>query len=85
MRNDSLQLVARWLAAQTGLFLCCFWGDVFVRHLLCSCSATFAPRFRLAFLGYVSSSSDISMGCVPRDFLTPSNSSVLSEAKLSAN
>ena len=29
MMDGVLQLVARWLAAQTGLFLCCFWeGDV---------------------------------------------------------
>ena len=28
MRNGLLQLVARWLAVQTGLFLCCFWGNV---------------------------------------------------------
>ena len=77
-----LQLLARWLAAQTGLFLCWFWGGR-LRCLHCSCSASFAPRFRLAFLGCVSSSSVISMGCVPRYFLASSNSSVVSEAKLS--
>ena len=26
MMDGFLQLVACWLAAQTGLFLCCFWG-----------------------------------------------------------
>ena len=38
--------------------------------------------FCLASLVYVCSSSAISMGCVPRDFLASSNSSVVSEAKL---
>ena len=26
MMDGFLQLVACWLASQTGLFLCCFWG-----------------------------------------------------------
>lgn len=47
MMDGFLQLVACWLAAQTGLFLCCFWGGGGggrLPCLHCSCSATFAPR-----------------------------------------
>ena len=44
MRNGFLQLVARWLAAQTGLFLGCFWGDV------CNvCFALVLQHFRHVF------------------------------------
>ena len=89
MMDGFLQLVACWLAAQTGLFLCCFWGGggtftMFALLLFCHICTTFG-RFRVAFLAYVSSSSVISLGCVLRDFLASSNSSVVSEAKLSIN
>lgn len=49
-RGGFLQLVARWLAAQTGLFLCCFWGGrgafaMFALLLFCLICTTFSLSF----------------------------------------
>ena len=41
MMDGFLQLVACWLAAQTGLFLCCFWGGGDVCHV---CIALVLPH-----------------------------------------
>lgn len=64
---------AEWLPSTCCSLAGCADGFIFrlllggpLQCLLCSCTATIPPRFLLAFLGYVSSSSDISIGCVPR-------------------
>ena len=66
----------------TGLFFCSWGGSLRCLLWANSCCTKFAARFCLAPLAYVSSSSAISMGCVPRDFLASCNSSVVSEAEL---